>query len=364
MRLLLATNAYGPTTGGVRTTIDVLRRCYHDAGHEAALLIPAEQDSETADDYGPVIRLRGQELPWNRAYRNIFNLGAARRAIDRLRPAAVEIHDKWTLPRMAQELAVDGRSVLGFSLERLDCVLRPYLGSSRLVAGRIRRYNAWFARQFRTVVCHSRFAAAELHAAGAQNVIVLPLGVDPTTFTPTARDCAWRELQLAGRQQLLVYVGRLVPEKDVGLLAETMAVLERREPGRYRLLLAGGGPEAERLAAAPATTYLGFVPDRAEVARIYASADALLFPSRIEAFGLTVLEAMACGCPVAAVTGGGSDEVLVPGAGVRARPTAACLAAAVPQAVSGRSSAARQIALQYRWEALAERLLALHGAGS
>ncbi len=361
MRILLATNAYGPTTGGVRTTIDTLRQRYAAAGHEVALLVPGPDDHEADDAYGPLVQLRGQELFWNRAYRNIFNLRAARRAIDRLRPDAIELHDKWTLPRLARELAAEGRSVVGFSLERLDCVLRPYLGDGRPLAASIRRYNRWFARQFETVVCHSRFAAAELAAAGAGNLVVVPLGVDLETFSPAARDAAWRTAQLAGRERLLVYVGRLVAEKNVGLLGATMAHLEASQPGRYRLVIAGGGPAAKTLAQAPGVTYLGFVRDRAEVARIYASADALLFPSSIEAFGLTVIEALACGCPVAAVTGGGSDEVLTPASGVRARPRPDCLAAAVPLAMAQDRAAARRVAQQYRWSTTVERLLALHG---
>lgn len=363
MRLLLATNAYGPATGGVRTTIDTLRRLYAAAGHEAALLFPGATHGEGVDEYGPLLRVQGTELPWNRAYRNIFNLRAARRVIDRLRPDAIEIHDKWTLPRLARPLAADGRSVLGFSLERLDCVLRPYLGDGPLLARTIRRYNRWFAAQFETVVCHSQFAAAELAAAGAGNVVVLPLGVDLATFTPAARDEAWRAAMLDGRPRLLAYVGRLVPEKNVALLGEAMRRLEAAEPGRYRLVIAGGGPEAARLSTAPATRYLGFVRDRAEVARIYASADALLFPSSIEAFGLTVIEALACGCPVAAAAGGGCDEVLVPRVGVRALPTAAHLAAAVPVAMACDRAAARRVAAGYRWELLASRLLDLHRAG-
>ena len=362
MRILLATNAYGPTTGGVRTTIDQLRARYAAAGHEAALLIPGVEDGHDADALGPVVRVKGQELPWNRAYRNIFNLGAAQRVIDRLQPDAIEIHDKWTLPRLAQRLAGDGRSVIGFSLERLDRVLRPYLPASPVLDHQIRRYNAWFARQFETVVCHSRFAAAELEAVGARNVVVLPLGVDLETFTPAARDEAWRVAMLDGRERLLVYVGRLVPEKNVALLGSTMARLEASTPGRYRLLIAGGGPAADQLAAAPGARYLGFVRDRAEVARIYASADALLFPSSIEAFGLTVIEALACGCPVAAVTGGGCDEVLVRGVGVRARPRADCLAAAAAAALRCDRAAARAVAQRYCWELLVERLLQLHGA--
>lgn len=360
MRIVLATSAYGPRTGGVRAAIDRLRALYRQRGHEPVLVIPGDTTARCDDAVGPVYALASPRLPWHHDYRSLVHLPAVARLIRQLDPAAVELHDKWTLPALARRLAAEGRSVLGFSHERLDRVLRPYLGAAMADGAVVRRYNRWFARQFDRVVCHSAFSAAELGAAGAANVDVVPLGVDAELFHPHRREAAWRSQLLAGRSRLLAYAGRLVAEKNVALLARVMTHLEATAPGVYRLAVAGAGPSSAAVAGGPATTMLGFLGDRARVAALYASADALLFPSSIESFGLTVLEALACGCPVAAVAGGAVPEVVLPGAGVLARDEPAALARAVPSALRCRRETARQAALAYPWSRTADALLTLH----
>ncbi|MCC7492022.1 MAG: glycosyltransferase [Fimbriimonadaceae bacterium] len=361
MTILQMTNAYGARTGGVRTHLDTVRPLYAARGHRAALLVPGEREAWESDEHGPRITLRGPVLPVNRDYRNIWSRATVLAAVERLQPDVVEILDKWTLPRCARALATR-RPVLGFTCERLDQVLPPYVGSGPLQHGLIRRYNRWFARQFGTVVAHSAYSAAELLAAGATNVVRVPLGVDLATFRPAARDAVLRQELLAGAEVLLVFVGRLVPEKQVSLLP---AMMQRLGP-RYRLVVAGAGPGEALLRAAPGTTLLGFRRSRAEVATLLASADVFVFPSAIEAFALSVLEALASGCRVAAVRGGAVAEVLPPAAGSLCRATAPALAAAVERAAglapAGAAAAGRAVASRYRWDTYVDRILALHQA--
>lgn len=361
MTILTLTSAYGPRTGGVRTQIDALRREYRAAGHETVLVHPAATAGRRTDESGPVYELAGPELPVNREYRNLWALGPVERVIDDVRPDLVEIVDKWTLPRLGGRLRRRGVPVVGFSCERLDRVLPAYLPGWALGAP-LRAYNRWFARQFDAVVCHSEFAAEELRAVGATPVVV-PLGVDAERFGGAAPDAAWRaELLGAKGRHLLLYVGRLVPEKRVGLLAEVMAHLA---PRGCRLAVVGAGPLAGELAAAPGTTLVGFVRDPARLARLYASADVFIHPSNIEAFGLGVLEALAAGCRVVTARGGAAAEVLP-----RGWPTAADAPSHWADVVwralhADAERAARQArarAAAFRWSTTARRLLALYAA--
>ncbi|MBI2301073.1 MAG: glycosyltransferase [Armatimonadetes bacterium] len=365
MKILQLVNAYGPRTGGVRTHVDQIRRAYAAQGHEPVLLIPGAQTASGADAAGALHTVASPRFFLNPDYRNVWNHRAVLSLVERIGPDVAEIIDKYTLPRLAPELERRGIPTLGFSSERLSEVLVPYVGGGALTQALVRRYNRWFAGRFRTVVSHSRFNALELQAVGAGNVQVVPLGVDLEAYHPARRDEALRRELLGGAEHLLLYVGRLVREKSVGLLAGLAARLAGRL--RCRVVVAGGGPEEERLREAPGLTCLGFVADPVRRAALYASCDVFVFPSAVESFGLSVLEALASGARVVGATRGAVAEVVPEGAGILAEPSVEAFASAVEAALAldpvEAARVARRRAEEYPWSAVAERLLALHQTG-
>jgi glycosyltransferase involved in cell wall biosynthesis/predicted metal-dependent phosphoesterase TrpH len=125
-------------------------------------------------------------------------------------------------------------------------------------------------------------------------------GVDCARFDPALREAG----SLPGAINVL-YAGRITREKGVELLAEAFLHARARDP-RLHLVLAGGGPEQEELGArvGDAATFLGW-REGEQLARTYASADVLLFPSQTDTFGQVILEAQASGLPVIAVAAGG-----------------------------------------------------------
>ncbi len=103
-----------------------------------------------------------------------------------------------------------------------------------------------------------------------------------------------------------MYSGRITREKGAELLADAFLRARASEP-RLHLVLAGGGPEQERLrerVGAEHATFLGWLAGD-ELARAYADADIFLFPSATDTFGQVILEAQASGLPVIAVAEGG-----------------------------------------------------------
>jgi len=109
---------------------------------------------------------------------------------------------------------------------------------------------------------------------------------------------------------LLLYAGRLSPEKNIELLPEILRSLTRTEIADYRLLIAGAGPKADWLAeecekaAAGKAIQLGHL-EKDELADLYANADVFIHPNPHEPFGIAPLEAMASGIPIVAPRGGG-----------------------------------------------------------
>jgi glycosyltransferase involved in cell wall biosynthesis len=197
-------------------------------------------------------------------------------------------------------------------------------------------------------------------------------GVDVARFSPAKRDPSRFPVDRVN----VLYAGRLTREKGVDLLADAFLAARAREP-RLHLVLAGGGPEEERLRArlGHAATFLGWL-DGEELAASYASADLFLFCSQTDTFGQVVLEAQASGLPVVAVAAGGPAELIADGrSGLLCTPRPEALAGAVAglagsRAMRDRLARGGLAAVRDRtWEASLGRLaagwhraLAAHGA--
>jgi glycosyltransferase involved in cell wall biosynthesis/predicted metal-dependent phosphoesterase TrpH len=158
----------------------------------------------------------------------------------------------------------------------------------------------------------------------AERVMRWDRGVDLSRFNP--------ELRRGDADEAIhvLYAGRITNEKGVDLLAESFLAARARNP-RLHLLLAGGGPEQERLRGRLGTsaTFLGWL-EGAELAEAYAGADIFVFPSATDTFGQVILEAQASGLPVVAVAEGGPASLIEDRrTGLLCAPEAAALASAV-----------------------------------
>jgi glycosyltransferase involved in cell wall biosynthesis len=141
---------------------------------------------------------------------------------------------------------------------------------------------------------------------GAEKVLRWDRGVDTSRFDPSLRTAGL----LSGDKLNVLYSGRITREKGIEMLAESFLLARERNP-QLHLVLAGGGPEQERLQErlGEHATFLGWLSG-AELARAYASADLFLFPSATDTFGQVILEAQASGLPVIAVAEGGPVSLI------------------------------------------------------
>jgi glycosyltransferase involved in cell wall biosynthesis len=153
--------------------------------------------------------------------------------------------------------------------------------------------------------------ARELHQHGMQRVAVCGRGVDTTQFNPRYRDTALRDRWTRGRNcPILLYVGRISPEKNLSMLAAVARALPE-----YPLLIVGDGPARNALAAELAGRDVHFTGTLGgeELAQVYACSDVFLFPSATETFGQVVREAMASGLPVVGMRAGGVQDLIEDG---------------------------------------------------
>ena len=147
---------------------------------------------------------------------------------------------------------------------------------------------------------------------GLERVELWPRGVDTEVFHPSHASLEMRTRLTEGHPEapLLLYVGRLSPEKDIELCRPVLEAI----PG-LRLALVGDGPHRPKLEqhfARTPTHFAGYLRG-AELVAAFASADVFFLPSRTETLGLVLLEAMASGCPVVAAAEGGIVDVIQDG---------------------------------------------------
>ncbi|MGP5055328.1 glycosyltransferase family 4 protein [Brachybacterium paraconglomeratum] len=141
---------------------------------------------------------------------------------------------------------------------------------------------------------------------GIERVHLWRRGVDTSLFSPSLRSAKLRARYAEPEEKLVVYVGRLAPEKQVA----DLRVLHDM-PG-VRLLIVGDGPERDALRRdMPRARFAGF-RSGTDLAAHVASADLFVHPGELETFGQTIQEAMASGLPVIAPRRGGPVDLVTP----------------------------------------------------
>jgi glycosyltransferase involved in cell wall biosynthesis len=202
-------------------------------------------------------------------------------------------------------------------------------------------------RESRLVIAiseHVKETIVERLGVPAEDVRTIYLGIDLERLRPGG----------GPRKPFLLYPANGWAHKNHERLLEAFAVLRRERP-ELGLVLTGSG--LERLPAASGVEVRGHVPGD-ELVRLYRTASALVFPSLYEGFGLPPLEAMACGCPVAASNGGALPEVLGDAAAAFDPTEPEAIAAAVAEVLADPGRFAERglsRAREFTWDACARR---------
>lgn len=356
MHLLDATMLYAPASGGVARYIHEKRkwlRRHTRIRHTFLVPGPRTGIGERGETY-----LRTWALP-SLAYR--WPAGGPRwtRAICEARPDLIEIGDPgpvgWAAFRAAQALDVP---LIAFCHSDVVRVATERVGATPAAA--LRHCVRVLYRRCDLVIAPSEYMRRRLAQWGIERVMVRPLGVDLQTFTPSARSMTLRdELGLPHAARVLVYAGRLAPEKNLDIM---LKAFEKLGP-RYHLIIAGSGAQ---LPALPNVTMLPFLHSSAALAELLASADGLVHAGDQETFGLILLEAMACGRGVIAPRSGAAPELVTAGTGVLVPPRDAdALAAGIESFYThdidavGRRARARAEA-NYGWDTAMRGMLGLY----
>ncbi|MGC5020443.1 glycosyltransferase [Micromonospora sp. DT47] len=367
LRIVRLANFVTGRSGGLRIALRHLGEGYRDAGHDPVLVIPGERPGVSRYRWGTVFTLPGPVVPGSGGYRLLTARRPVERLLTRLAPDRLEVSDRSTLRWTGGWARAHGVPSVMVSHECLTGLLGQWRLPSGTARGVADRLNLRTVMSYDRIVCTTRWAAEEFARIDAPAVDLVPLGVDLITFQPDRSDAALRERYADDTEVLLVHCARLSTEKRPELAVDALAEL-RRAGVPAVLVMAGDGPlrgALVRRAAGLPVHFTGFLPDRAAVAALLASADVVLAPGPVETFGLAGLEALASGTPVVVNAASALPEV-VGGAGLAAYGTAASIADAVTRLLGrpegARRTAARSRAEEFGWPAAVAGFLRVHGA--
>ena len=276
MRILLATDAWSPQVNGVVRTWQQTIRELNAMGHEVEVLHPGLGRTIAAPRYKEI---RLALAPWR------IVGGAMEQPFDAVH-IATEGPIGFETRRRCESLGVPYTTSYHTQFPEY---LRQYFGLPRRVTWRFMR---WFHGGARATLAPTQRVTDELHARGITRAATWCRGVDTTLFRPVASDL------FAGLPRPIhLYAGRVAREKNIDAFAEANL------PGSK--VVVGDGPERARLERTrPEIVFAGYRFGD-ELAAHYSAADLFVFPSRTDTFGIVMLEANACGLPIAAypVTG-------------------------------------------------------------
>lgn len=228
------------------------------------------------------------------------------------------------------------------------------------------KYLSWFYSQCKHIYVPSSSMADELreHQIG-DGLRIWARGVDIDLFSPIRRSMEWRrKMGIEDDQVIVTFVSRLVWEKDLQTVVDTLKKLYPKYPN-LKVMIVGDGPaKNELMHMMPQAVFTGFLSGE-ELATAYASSDIFFFPSDTETFGNVTLEAMSSGVPAVVADATGSKSLVEHGVnGLLCPPKKTVLfAQAIGQLIEDpitrlkMSEVARQKALPYSWDKINDGLL-------
>ncbi len=321
MRIAIYTNAYKPIVSGVVTAIALFRRGLLELGHEVVLFAPdyyGYRDQEEGVHRFPSVDLSRQvrfpvAVPW---------CPRLARTVRDFKPDVVHAHHPFVLGPVAMRIARQLGVPLIYTFHTQYEQYAHYVPFPQdMVKALTRRRIRGFANRADVLTTPAGTVRDLLRSYGVtREIILLPNPIDLSGFADPEGETIRRQLGLAPEEKVLISIGRLGVEKNLGFMLQAIALAIAWAPElRLRLVLVGAGPDETRLrelggqlGLGDRLLFAGSVPYPA-IPSYLAVADLFLMTSVSEVKPLVLLEAMAAGLPIVAVKASGAVDTITHG---------------------------------------------------
>jgi len=315
LRIALVTETFPPEVNGVAMTVGRMLDGLLERGHQVQLVRPRQHPGDKPRNDSALQEILVASVPLPRYAGLRMGLPATTtmvRAWSQWRPDIVHVVTEgplgWSAVTAARRLRLPATSDFHTNFQSYTAhygvgYLQPAIGA----------YLRYFHSRSLCTFVPTEQLSTELVAKGYRETRVVARGVDTALFNPQRRSAELRARWGAGAHDpVVLYVGRIAPEKNLPLVLTSFAAMQRRAP-RARLVFVGDGPARTLLQRQhPGAIFAGMRTGE-DLAAHYASGDLFLFPSTTETFGNVTLEAMASGLAVAAFDYAAAREHIVHG---------------------------------------------------
>lgn len=318
MRIAIITDAWHPQINGVVTTLTNTCKQLEELGHTVKIFDPS--------------LFKAIPCPGYPHFHLAFLCGPKLRPlIEQFQPDAIHITTEGPVGYAARRYCRHKKYRYTTSLHsRYPEYLNMRVGFPLVIS---HTYLRWFHRKSARIMVATESLQRELSAKGYKKLVRWSLGVDTELFHPRHKSF------IQDKRPIVMYTGRIAIEKNVE------AFLQLELPGTKYIV--GDGPQREELTNQyPDVRFVGYKQGQ-ELARYMAAADVFVFPSKTDTFGLVLLEALACGVPVAAYSVSGPIDVINdPNVGTLDNN----LQTATLKSLSLNADDCRDYALKYSWQ--------------
>jgi alpha-1,6-mannosyltransferase len=328
MHIVDVAEFYAPLGGGVKTYIDAKLAFAHQNGARVTVIAPGPEDRVEPREGGQVIYVKAPAIPVDTRYHVFWKAKPVHKLLDELKPDVVEasspFRGAWIVANWEGHAARRAHRALFMHADPVAAHLQVWT-QDWLKAETVDKAAFWYwrylartARRYDSVIVGSRWFGQRIEKQAGIASDLIPLGVDIDLFHPRKRDCELRRQMLAGfglppSARLLVGVGRHHHEKQWPVVFQAVGALKDEAVAMIQI---GNGFANDRVQqaaeAAGNVKLLGHIGDREQLARILASADAMIHGSRAETFGLVASEGLAAGIPLILPSEGGCTDAAEP----------------------------------------------------
>lgn len=326
MKILFISDVYFPRVNGVSTSIETFRHELRSLGHTVHLIAPDYRLNSS--DETDILRIPARCVPLDPEDR-LMSYRTVMRHLHRLRGERYDIIHIQT-PFVAHYLGVKLSKLLNIPcVETYHTFFEEYLYHyiplvpKRLMRGLARHFSRHQGNSLNGMIVPSQPMLNVLKNYGITTPTeVIPTGIEPARFVPGDRGAFRHKYGIAQQRPVLLFVGRVAFEKNIGFLLNVVSEVRKHLPD-ILFVIAGEGPARKSLEHETAqqgltdnVMFIGYLERHSELNNCYRCADLFIFASRTETQGLVLLEAMAQGTPVVSTAELGTLDVLQEGAGV------------------------------------------------
>lgn len=374
MRILDINNLYSPTGGGIRVYHQEKLKWCHMNGIEDFLAYPASGNTRTPVCGGITLGIRSPKLA-NSGYNFLTRGKLVRELIDEIKPDVIELGSGIVVPGMVKDHIKTIPSFAFYHSNWPEALPLSVLGIEK---GPVHSLFRKFATPrmgrgyspLKAIMAASEYSLGKLREAGLTRLEKVQLGADPSIFHPGRRsEELRRNLGAPNGRKIVLYMGRLAPEKGIHVLLKAFRKLFNEK--NIITVVAGGGHYSRQLEKAAARNpdrlkLLDRTKTRHQAAGLMASADVFISAGPCETFSLVTLEALDCGTPVAACTEAAAAELVIQAGGdsvYQPWNNGNSLAEAVLKAVDTpveKREEFRHFAEQYTWDRCFSRIMDIY----